>query len=256
MNRENKKGLFIVGTIILLILAGFTFLILRFFNPTQEEITNDTYEISSTDILSIQSLNEILMNSVGNFGVISDTINPQNVSTIKRDIEDNNSNEFISRENAYYTIRDFIKVGSPAFYDSSITDNWDTFTPEKENLMGYTIDSFEFIPNDKGELIQDGDSTYAFITGTLTFSSTITMFVPTADDSGWDGSYYKNSLSSNNNSVTLSFIKDNSEWLLYSADNFTNPYLLALWKNPDYETFYKDFSSDFTSQEVIHPSNN
>lgn len=256
---ENKRLGLLIGVsifIVALVTAGIVYLITKSDDNNTDEIKSDV-AISVIDQSETSSLVESFLDGVGNFGFKEDGLNPSNIMDVGYIVSTNPANAksfFVSRADAYATVRDYVYPNSALFFNSNVTGSWSN-TFDTQYISTFELSSITTETSSNGAyLTVDGTERLTAYTD-VTFTSVETVRLKTADDSSWDGSFDVSKKTFADNTMRVTLIKDgNDEWKIYAISNLQNEFLLATWRSPDASAFanlQRDFEKTGTIRSDI-----
>ena len=246
---ENKRLGLLIGIsmlIVVLITAGIVYLITKSDDNNTDEIKSDV-EISVIDQSATSSLVESFLDGVGNFGFKEDGLNSSNIMDVDYVVSTNPANAksfFVSRADAYATVRDYVYPNSSLFFNSNVTGSWSNDF-DTQYISTFELSSVSVETLSTGAYLNvDGADRLTAYTDVI-FTSVETVRLKTADDSSWDGSFDVSKKTFTDNTMRVTLIKDgNDEWKIYAISDLQNEFLLSTWRSPSSSTF-ADLQRDF-----------
>lgn len=251
---KQTKGIIQIAVVLFSIIAVITYFLITLFNNNETETVNNTaevMEVSSEDLTMIETLSSDFIENAGSFGVKNESVNSETIGFLREDVRITPSRFFTTRIESYNKIKTLLSPDGNVFYDYSVTDNWKSFNEEEVHLMGYEIINYNVNVDSEGINETVNNETRFYVKSTITFDSSVHMFSPTMDDSGWDGTYFKNYGEVTENTVTLTLLKRDEMWSIFDIEMEDNNFLLSTWSNPNVEQFYNDFDIIYDEQVII-----
>lgn len=247
-------GIFVV---IAVLIVGGIFYITRDKPQVQER---ETFSLSDTDKKDITNVARNYVNTAGTFGMDYSQLSGDSVYNISRIVRSKNSNPtdyYLSRGSAYSQLKagDLIITDGPLDYNTSEIADWRV--PEELNqMMGYSVKNITIddMPKD-GYVMMGGNKSHA-VDITVTYDSIVDKVVQTKNDTTWDGSF--NHLQKTFPRVTMdvTFSKDGDNWKVYQIKRNSNPYTLASYPSPSYDSIGQEmfgFNSIGTYKPKVSP---
>lgn len=246
---EKKRMIMLIAGVfaVLAVVLSLAFAFIPDGSDQEEDIKSEVF-VSKEDQLIIEELSSSIMEDVGNFGVVTDSLTAENALDVEYIIAQtpNSGGEFyISRKNSYDKIREDILKESPIDYSPKVASEWINES-ETDGLISYEMISQNSTAVEKGSYLNFNGTDEAAAYVDVNFTSKETIRQATADDSSWDGSYDILEKTFPNNTLRMTFIKDsNNEWKLYSIINLENKFLLSTWETPSSFDTYATTQYDF-----------
>lgn len=239
----NTKRLALFIGVSVLVIAIITFTVMYFMNNNTEsnnEPVDEVVTIDLNDRIDTETVVEEFMQGAGNFGFKDEALKPENIGEVEYLVSHSPNDAktyFTSRNEAYGTIRDKMFTGGAVYYNNNVTGKW-TNEFETQNSSSFKLESATVKTREKGSYLNIGGEETLSAYADVTFSSTETITLKTADDSSWDGTFdvLKKGYSDNTMRVTLVKIPEDG-WKIYAISDLKNEFLLASWKSPSVTAF-------------------
>lgn len=212
------------------------------------------FTLSADDSRIIQRRADSILSATGNFGIDDSQLTNNNIQEIGYVVsrQDEGWDSYTtSRAASYDSIRSSIMRGSPVDYDRKTTAEWE-YGDELDRLKSFNLNESDAKVPEKGTIeSSDGEDDAHYVRVNVTFNSTVTERLVTAEDVSWDGSY-RILQKDFSGSATLVFRDYAGEWLLYGVEKPQNEFLLSLW-SPNFTDEYTNKMYDFRETEIITP---
>lgn len=246
IKNENNKKFFIV-VFLLFFMSAFTFGVIVFFVPEDNDVSSMQSTVSSNislgeqDVVEVESLSETFFNEVSNFGVVSkDGLTPgiiSNVSYVALDSPGDVTSQYMSRVVKYEDIVDknMIYSDSPLLFNNDTISKWNS--GEETNMLA-TYES----SNVKVKLLDASSFTRDLVSGedllmvkvNVSWDTFLSFYVPTGSSVDWDGSYNVLEKNMRNNDMVMTLIKDSAgQWKIFDVDSSV-ACLTVVCENPSY----------------------
>src|SRR5699024_524395 len=225
-------------------------------NNSEEKDIPDTFAISEEDQHELEVKGNEFVEVAGDFGVKSNKITPDSIYNVSYliDTKSETYEDYITtREDAYDNLSRKIADGSPIDYDSRIPAQWDV-PIESLELWTFKVDKTDSESDTSGKYTNLKGQKLKTVDVHVTFTSTVTKRVRSADDTSWDGSYNVLDKTFSNNTATITFVENNDIWQAYKITNVSNELLLATWKTPS-EQYANECQHHFKKTDNLRPSN-
>lgn len=218
--------------------------------PEQKEEQVVTVEIPDEEKQQIQSDTAAFLTYVGNFGYdFEKALNANALDSIVLEIKNNpnnpRNNYFISRAAAYNGASDYIFNRGPLSYTQEQTSSWSNDLEFGSTNRLYKISNIQVNAPDEAVMTNYNGENKELATVTGTFDSEITSVEKTAFDTSWDGTYSVKKKTYANNTFTLRMIKSDDKWKAFSFEDEKKPFLLATWRNPDFNVYSTELSEKY-----------
>jgi hypothetical protein len=211
-------------------------------------------ELTSQEKLSAVETSKDFINTVGNFGVITEQLTGDNIQNVGYLIgtEDPGAKDYVIPRSESYSLAQskFIYPDSSLDYDTRAVSQWSNGL-ESEKLMTFEITDLSAAPADSGQYVKINNENVKAIQVEVVFTSKEIIRDVTANDTTWDGSYSVLEKSFGNNTADLLLVENESEWKVYSLNNLENQFLLSTWENPSSEEF-SFIQTDFVPVDTLN----
>lgn len=253
---QQRKRIILLGVGALSAVVAVLLLALFLTRPSDtpgEPTIDSQVNVSSQDQLLLAAASKDFIQSVGNFGIKPDSLNPRNIMNVKYLVGSDSPGAkefFVTRQAAYQSTKNALFRSGPLDYDDRAVAQWSN-SSETDGLVGYMVDSVTATTQPKGGRITVDGVQVETATVDVNFTSTETMRNQTADDASWDGSFAVMAKTFGNNSATITFVQDeHGHWLIYSMQGLKNQFLLATWQTPSSDA-YDDAQFGFKQVDTI-----
>lgn len=211
------------------------------------------FTLLDEDKTEIKRSAEDIVEQSSNFGLDDSQVTNNNLHDISYTVsrQDAGWTDYVdTRAESYESFRDMIVRGSPVDYSRAEVSAWET-GDELDNLKSFVLNSSTVNVNNEGTIEKAGSEDARYVRVPVTFDSTVTQRLVTAEDTSWDGSY-RILQKDMQGSATLVFREYAGEWLLYNVESPKNLFLTTLWE-PNFNEEYTSKMYDFKEVEIVTP---
>lgn len=236
-SKSNVAVTVILAVVVGLVVTLSGYVGLQYLDDKQESDKNPAnVAVSDADRSKALSVAELYMGKVGNFGVVSGTVDQQgdNVITVSNTVSYDSEKYpslFVTRQMAYRNALPYVAKGSPAYFDGTVTSKWSNES-DLSMLMGFEMKNLDLQADKKASYVTFDGKQVMRMKVRGKFSSHVSIRVQNGNDEKWDGTYTVQSRGFSDEPVELTMVNINNEWKVYSVDKVTKPFILANWNKP------------------------